>query len=137
MFHAHTSGRDVKATRRIPRPAAPLAACQGRFNSRWCWANAGVVRGAGRQNVGAVTNFLSYWCLGMPLSGLLAFRFRLGIYGLWGGLLVATSVQALVLGAVVSRFDWDAEAHKAAARVVASREVTQADEERAELLVSI
>jgi multidrug resistance protein, MATE family len=51
-------------------------------------AVAGVVRGAGRQTIGAITNFISYWMLGLPLAALLAFRFHLGIHGLWGGLLV-------------------------------------------------
>ena len=50
--------------------------------------HAGVVRGAGRQTIGAITNFISYWLLGLPLAALLAFRLELGIHGLWAGLLV-------------------------------------------------
>lgn len=55
---------------------------------------AGVVRGAGRQTVGAATNFVSYWLLGLPLAALLAFRCHLGVHGLWLGLLTGTSFQA-------------------------------------------
>lgn len=51
------------------------------------------MRGCGRQLIGAVTNFMSYWLLGLPLAALLAFKFGLGVHGLWGGLLVATTVQ--------------------------------------------
>lgn len=47
-----------------------------------------MVRGAGRQTIGAITNFISYWLLGLPLAALLAFRLHLGIHGLWIGLLV-------------------------------------------------
>jgi MATE family multidrug resistance protein len=53
----------------------------------------GVLRGAGRQGLGAALNVVTYWCLGLPLSWLLAFRAKLGIVGLWAGLAVTTTVQ--------------------------------------------
>lgn len=68
-----------------------------RVSSLYCrHACAGVVRGCGRQLVGAITNLISYWVLGLPLAALLAFRFELGVHGLWTGLLVATSVQVSI-----------------------------------------
>ena len=53
----------------------------------------GVVRGVGRQALGAVLNVCSFWGVGIPLSVLLAFHFKLGVAGLWIGLAVATSLQ--------------------------------------------
>ena len=44
---------------------------------------------------------------------------------------VATSVQALGLGAIVACFDWPAEARKAATRVAASKAAAVEDEEEA------
>lgn len=54
----------------------------------------GVVRGAGRQNWAAATNLLVYWVLGVPLAVWLAFRLRLGVFGLWGGLVIICCLQA-------------------------------------------
>ncbi len=71
-----------------------------RVSSLYCrHACAGVVRGCGRQLIGAITNLISYWVLGLPLAALLAFRFELGVHGLWTGLLVATTVQVSILEA--------------------------------------
>lgn len=94
------------------------------------------MRGAGRQTVGAATNFVSYWLLGLPLAALLAFRLRLGVHGLWLGLLTGTSFQAVTLGFIVSRFSWAAEARQAAVRVAAGKAAARpADEEEADALL--
>lgn len=55
-----------------------------------------------------------------------------------GALLSATSCQAIGLGIIVSRFDWAAEARKAAARVDATKAagVDDADEEAQQLLAT-
>lgn len=53
----------------------------------------GVVRGAGRQSLGAASNLVSFWVLGIPLSVLLAFHLKLGVVGLLSGLLVASLTQ--------------------------------------------
>ena len=87
-----------------------------------------MVRGCGQQTTGAATNFVSYWAIGIPLSALLAFRFNAGVHGLWGGLLVATTLQAIGLSILVARFDWPGEAAKAAARVQQTRIATSAEE---------
>jgi MATE family multidrug resistance protein len=34
----------------------------------------GLLRGAGKQETGAITNLLSYWCCGIPLAAYLAFK---------------------------------------------------------------
>ena len=53
----------------------------------------GVLRGAGRQALGAALNLSTFWCMGLPLAGLLAFKAHLGITGLWAGLAATTMVQ--------------------------------------------
>ncbi len=53
----------------------------------------GVLRGSGRQGVGAALNFATYWCLGLPLVWLLAFKAGLGIAGLWAGIAATTTLQ--------------------------------------------
>ena len=78
----------------------------------------GVLRGAGRQALGAALNLGAYWGVGVPLAALLAFRGpRLGVLGFWLGLLITTTAQALVQLLVVLRFDWELEVARARALV--------------------
>ncbi len=55
---------------------------------------AGVVTGAGRQATGAVINFCTYWGVGLALAATLAFRARMGVRGLWVGVLAGSVTQA-------------------------------------------
>lgn len=73
----------------------------------------GIMRGCGRQKAGAWVNGLTNYAVGLPLQLLFAFRLRGGVTGLWWGLAAAAALQALVLAALVSRFDWRQEADRA------------------------
>lgn len=77
----------------------------------------GVMRGCGRQRIGAAVNLLTYWAVGLPLSCLLAFKGGLGALGLWTGLACTASVQALLMTLTVFTFDWSAESARAKALV--------------------
>ncbi|KAI3433740.1 hypothetical protein D9Q98_003547 [Chlorella vulgaris] len=74
----------------------------------------GVLRGAGRQELGALLNLGSYWGLGLPTAYLLGIKAELGLSGLWGGLVLATSVQGTIMLFVLVRFNWQREAQRAA-----------------------
>lgn len=80
---------------------------------------AGVLRGCGRQHIGASVNLVMYWVFGLPISCFMAFRMGLGALGLWTGLASTASVQALLLTIVVFKFDWQAEAVHARALLAA------------------
>lgn len=74
----------------------------------------GVLRGAGRQGVGAATSWCSYWIIGLPLAYVLAFKANMGVLGLRLSLAAAVAVQALVLHVYTScRIDWDEEVARA------------------------
>lgn len=74
----------------------------------------GVLRGAGRQGIGAGTSWLSYWFIGLPLAYLLAFKANMGVLGLRLSLAAAVAVQALVLHVYTAcRIDWDEEVRRA------------------------
>lgn len=74
---------------------------------------AGVLRGCGRQKIGAIINLTMYWGLGLPISCVLAFRMGLGAMGLWTGLACTASLQSLILTWIVFHFDWNAEVERA------------------------
>ncbi|GFH14542.1 multidrug and toxic compound extrusion protein, partial [Haematococcus lacustris] len=62
---------------------------------------AGVLRGCGRQKIGATINLVMYWGLGLPFSCFLAFRMGMGAMGLWTGLACTASLQSMYLSYVV------------------------------------
>lgn len=80
---------------------------------------AGVLRGCGRQKIGAQINLFMYWGIGLPFACLLAFRMGLGAMGLWTGLACTASLQSLILSWIVFKFDWNAEAQRAKALIAA------------------
>jgi Na+-driven multidrug efflux pump len=61
----------------------------------------GVMRGAGRQVAGAVTNVMSYYCLGLPMAWLLCFRLQHGVGGLLFGIFLGALTQCIVLVSLI------------------------------------
>jgi MATE family multidrug resistance protein len=62
---------------------------------------AGVLRGAGNTKNSFFSNLFGYYIVGMPLGGLLCYRFDQGLGGLWVGLTIG-----LILTAVWNTFFW-------------------------------
>ncbi len=52
-----------------------------------------VASGAGKQELGAVTNICSYWGCGLPLAATFAFKLHMGVKGLWWGLVAVNTLQ--------------------------------------------
>ncbi|WIA44443.1 hypothetical protein OEZ86_007198 [Tetradesmus obliquus] len=96
---------------------------------------AGVMRGCGRQKIGAAINLATYWGLGLPIACLLAFPGKLGALGLWTGLACTASIQALLMSLTVFKFNWSDEAARAK-QLVAAGELVLEDEEPLELLAA-
>jgi MATE family multidrug resistance protein len=63
----------------------PLAALF-QLNDALGAVGAGVLRGAGRQSIGAMVNLCGYYVFGLPLGALFAFYFHWGLLGLWIGM---------------------------------------------------
>ncbi|KAJ7708710.1 MOP flippase [Mycena rosella] len=78
----------------------------------------GVLRGQGRQNLGALFNLVAYYILALPLGVTLAFhpRTALGLQGLWIGQVVALFLVGLGEYYVVWRTDWVGEIKRGAER---------------------
>jgi MATE family multidrug resistance protein len=68
----------AKLNRLVSRLCGLLAFYQV-FDSMNAYAQ-GVFRGSGHQSEGAVINFVSYYCVGLPLAAVFAFRRK---WGLW------------------------------------------------------
>ncbi|XP_041797190.1 multidrug and toxin extrusion protein 1 [Chelmon rostratus] len=69
-------------------------------------ASGGIIRGAGKQKVGAVCNILGFYGVGFPIGVPLMFATKLGIKGLWTGLCVCVFLQCLFLIIYLVRLNW-------------------------------
>ncbi|KAF3670052.1 putative RING-H2 finger protein ATL71-like [Capsicum annuum] len=77
----------------------------------------GIARGCGWQKIGAFVNLGTFYLWGIPAGMVLAFVFHFGGKGLWSGIILSISAQALIYSAVILRTNWDKQAKNAADRV--------------------
>ncbi|XP_064637075.1 multidrug and toxin extrusion protein 1-like [Lineus longissimus] len=68
---------------------------------------AGIIRGCGQQVVGAVTIFIGYYVIGLPIGFSLMFLTYLEVIGLYMGLSAGLLFIALAFAVFVFRLDWD------------------------------
>uniref|UniRef100_A0A674NJN3 Multidrug and toxin extrusion protein n=1 Tax=Takifugu rubripes TaxID=31033 RepID=A0A674NJN3_TAKRU len=66
----------------------------------------GVLRGAGKQMVGALCNLVGHYFIGLPIGVSLMFAAHMGIIGLWTGLTVCVFMQASFFVIYLCRLDW-------------------------------
>jgi hypothetical protein len=86
------------------------------FENSFLGVTSGAIRGCGNQHIGFVVNLLAYYVIAIPIGILLAFHFQLGLAGLWYGLAIGSSTQAICLCVYVCRVDYDLLALAAAQR---------------------
>ncbi|XP_038231317.1 multidrug and toxin extrusion protein 2-like [Dermochelys coriacea] len=76
----------------------------------------GVLRGTGKQKIGAIANAIGYYGIGFPIGISLMFAAKLGVLGLWIGMAVCIFLQALSFLIFVLRMDWKKAAEEAQIR---------------------
>jgi len=75
----------------------------------------GILRGCGRQSLGAWVNLLCYWLIALPSGAFFAFYLHLGILGLWIGMLIGLLCIVTVFLMSIKRMDWIKQAAQAVA----------------------
>ncbi|KAL6877514.1 hypothetical protein ACP4OV_012729 [Aristida adscensionis] len=80
----------------------------------------GVVRGCGRQKVGAFINLTAYYFAGIPAAFVFAFVLHLKGMGLWFGILCGVVVQMVLLISITICTNWNKQVLKAKGRVFSS-----------------
>ncbi|KAL6963904.1 hypothetical protein U1Q18_034911 [Sarracenia purpurea var. burkii] len=77
----------------------------------------GVAVGAGWQYLVALINTGCYYIVGLPIGAVLGYALKLGVKGIWSGMLVGSLLQTVVLIFVTIRANWSKEASGAKDRV--------------------
>lgn len=82
------------------------------FDNTACCCS-GIVRGTGRQILGAVINFIGFYILGLPVSAALMFFTPLEGQGYWMGQTWALFAQSVMFAVYVCNLNWPLEAKRA------------------------
>jgi len=75
----------------------------------------GILRGCGRQSLGAWVNLLGYWLIALPSGAFFAFYLHLGVLGLWIGMFTGLLGIVAVFLITVKRMNWIKQAEIAVA----------------------
>jgi MATE family multidrug resistance protein len=73
----------------------------------------GILRGCGRQKIGAGLNLSGYYIFGLPLGALFTFYFKMELIGIWLGLAIGMTYCACIEFYLVQTTDWKDMACKA------------------------
>ncbi|TNN66078.1 Multidrug and toxin extrusion protein 1 [Liparis tanakae] len=69
-------------------------------------ASGGIIRGTGKQKIGAICNILGYYGVGFPIGVSLMFAAKMGIKGLWSGLFICVFLQSSFLIFYLIKMNW-------------------------------
>ncbi|XP_054427135.1 multidrug and toxin extrusion protein 1 isoform X2 [Pteronotus mesoamericanus] len=98
-----TTDRDIIA---LVARVVPIYAVSHLFESLAC-TGGGILRGSGNQKVGAIFNAIGYYVIGLPIGISLMFTTKLGVIGLWAGIILCTACQAVCFLGFIARLNWD------------------------------
>ncbi|KAL5995718.1 hypothetical protein ACLOJK_025786 [Asimina triloba] len=76
-----------------------------------------VAVGAGWQWLVAYINVGCYYIVGLPLGFLLGAKLKLGVMGIWGGMISGVGLQTLILTGITFGTNWEKEAMQAESRI--------------------
>ncbi|XP_041052641.1 multidrug and toxin extrusion protein 1-like [Carcharodon carcharias] len=82
----------------------------------------GVLRGAGNQKLGAIGNLVAYYLIGLPI-GISLFVAKLGVFGLWSGMLICGFVQLVFFLNAIYRINWNKASDEALVNAGVMRDV--------------
>ncbi|XP_023646736.2 multidrug and toxin extrusion protein 1 isoform X1 [Paramormyrops kingsleyae] len=66
----------------------------------------GIVRGVGKQVIGALCNLVGYYLIGFPIGVTLMFVAKMGIIGLWTGFFTCVLLQSAFFIILLMKMDW-------------------------------
>nr|XP_033778391.1 multidrug and toxin extrusion protein 1-like [Geotrypetes seraphini] len=101
----------------------PLYAASLFFEGIVCTA-AGILRGTGKVKIGAIIEALGYYIIALPVGISLMFAAKLGIVGLWTGILLCSVLEFLSFLIFILRLNWVKVSQEAQARAKKKMKMT-------------
>ncbi|OCT95054.1 hypothetical protein XELAEV_18012737mg [Xenopus laevis] len=84
----------------------PIYAVFHLFESISCVAG-GILRGTGRQKIGAIINMICYYVIGLPVAAVLMFAVKIDVKGLWSGMTICGIFLVIFFTIYLSRLNWE------------------------------
>ncbi|XP_067307832.1 multidrug and toxin extrusion protein 1 [Pseudorasbora parva] len=79
-------------------------------------AGSNIVKGLGKQKMGAICNLVGYYGVGFPIGISLMFAAKMGIFGLWTGLLISVFLQSVFFIVLLFKLNWEKSSEEAQIR---------------------
>ncbi|XP_040192721.1 multidrug and toxin extrusion protein 2-like [Rana temporaria] len=112
MGYVFTNDMDiVTLVSRIMLLFAPFHLCDG---TNVCCN--GILRGTGKQKIGAITNIFGYYLIGIPVGISLMFPAKLGVIGLWIGIFCPVLLQNFIYISYILSINWQQACEEAKIR---------------------
>jgi len=89
---------------------------------------AGVLRGAGKTHLAGASNIVGYYGVGLVLAWAFCFKAKLGLFGLWAGLITGSGSLLLMQTGWVFTIKWDREAGRVLAEAAERAKLKGSDE---------
>ncbi|XP_018102406.1 multidrug and toxin extrusion protein 2 isoform X1 [Xenopus laevis] len=96
----------------------------------------GVLRGTGKQKTGAIMNAIGYYLVGFPIGISLMFAAKLGVMGLWLGMLICVFLQASFFLTFSLRLNWSKVCEEAQVRAGVKPKKEEAEPDVSQLEIS-
>ncbi|CAO1633089.1 unnamed protein product [Sympodiomycopsis kandeliae] len=77
----------------------------------------GILRGTGRQHLGAYLNMVAYYVIALPLGAWITFSWGWGLEGMWVGLTIALAISSVGGLILCVKTDWQVELDKVQQRM--------------------
>ncbi|XP_057571771.1 multidrug and toxin extrusion protein 1-like [Hippopotamus amphibius kiboko] len=116
-----TTDREIIA---LVAQVVPIYAVSHLFEGLACTCG-GILRGSGNQKAGAIVNAVGYYVVGLPAGISLMFAAGLGVMGLWSGIVLCTTSQAVCFLGFIARLDWKKACRQAQVHANLKRNVAQ------------
>ncbi|XP_042194603.1 multidrug and toxin extrusion protein 2-like isoform X2 [Callorhinchus milii] len=94
----------------------PIIAPFHLFDALSSGVGSGIVRGIGKQKIGAIANLVAFYVIGLPIGISLMFAAKCGILGFWSGLAISSFLLTVFLLTLIFRLNWNAVVEEAQER---------------------
>ncbi|XP_069471277.1 multidrug and toxin extrusion protein 1-like [Ambystoma mexicanum] len=116
-----TSDREIVS---LASQIIPVYAVSHLFDACVC-IGCGILRGTGKQKIGAIFHAVGYYVVALPVGISLMFAASLGVLGLWLGILLCTLLQVVIFLLFLYKLNWTKLSEEAKDRAFLKLKITK------------